>query len=928
MKKTAIQLSLLILLLSISPALSAQTASTSDNLVAQPTADRVVPFDITDSGISKTIEFGADLAWDSEQNFRRVILFGGIDQLDVVRVSHQPSYPLVNGTDLTQAQLDKLNYRLYLINTYAGSNVDLAMNCDHSRDGVPYVDAWYVGQPSRWYQLIKASAQEYINAGHNLITVGTFNEPDYGWGQGSAADMYNITSLINNDSFFDGVRISGGNTLNCDEAQGWYDYLKPVGVDEGNTHQLAGSFDGFASFLQNVRANGHHATLDEMHNVSEGLVGYEYGMQTGIWWGPAEYARGEMVKAFDGERIGYAEHRPNWTAAAVYRTPEGKIQAFGGTSERQAYDTSYNFLSKDRVVYYDGHGPQRAFVLDLPGGTGYDTGQTNAERVINITWGEDIQPVIDGQYVIVNKKSGLVLTVSGNTEGANVYQGTYTGSAFQQWDVTPVDSRVGGDFSYYRINPINNTNRRLDLNGFSLDNGANIQIWSYGLYGNQQWYFEYVGDGYFHIRSRESSKAFAVAGASMSSGANVIQWSPAVGDEYLWRLLPVGSPIEFMAPTAPTNLFATAQDVSIKLDWSASPEGDVIGYTVLRAKSAMGPFNTIARNVTTNSLVDNTVDVGVPYFYMIRAEDNSLNKSGNSNQVSATATGGNTVVAQYDFENSKLDTSINLNHSASYGTLSYEPGQVGSQAVRFNGTTFLQLPEDIAKHQEITVATWVYRIGNASWQRIFDFGNSTDEYMFLTPWSNTGKLHFGIKNGGTEQSLQVNGLATGAWYHVAVTIGSNGTIMYLNGNPVAQNPGMLIRPMDFNPLQNYIGNSQWPDPLFNGRIDDFRVYNYALSPEQITSLYNGTLSTEESILESSVSVWPNPAKDVLHITTHNSALSTLEMYDLNGRMIINQMVKNRNDIDLDISNLTSGIYILKINSEDQGTLIKKVAVRH
>ena len=64
--------------------------------------------------------------------------------------------------------------------------------------------------------------------------------------------------------------------------------------------------------------------------------------------------------------------------------------------------------------------------------------------------------------------------------------------------------------------------------------------------------------------------------------------------------------------------------------------------------------------------------------------------------------------------------------------------------------------------------------------------------------------------------------------------------MYLNGNPVAQNPGMLIRPMDFNPLQNYIGNSQWPDPLFNGRIDDFRVYNYALSPDQITSLYNGT----------------------------------------------------------------------------------------
>ena len=87
------------------------------------------------------------------------------------------------------------------------------------------------------------------------------------------------------------------------------------------------------------------------------------GMQTGIWWGWAEYARGEFCKASrtGGERLAYAENRPKWSAASVYRAPDGKVQAFGGASERQANTSSYNFISTDRVVYYDGVGPQRVF---------------------------------------------------------------------------------------------------------------------------------------------------------------------------------------------------------------------------------------------------------------------------------------------------------------------------------------------------------------------------------------------------------------------------------------------------------------------------------------------------------------------------------------------------------------------------------------
>ena len=87
--------------------------------------------------------------------------------------------------------------------------------------------------------------------------------------------------------------------------------------------------------------------------------------------------------------------------------------------------------------------------------------QRNAERVDNITWGEDIQPVIDGQYVLINRSTQRAVEITqGNTaEGTNVKTGKFDASkAYQRWYVRPVSSRIGGDFSYFCItSPINST---------------------------------------------------------------------------------------------------------------------------------------------------------------------------------------------------------------------------------------------------------------------------------------------------------------------------------------------------------------------------------------------------------------------------------------------------------------------------------------
>jgi hypothetical protein len=52
---------------------------------------------------------------------------------------------------------------------------------------------------------------------------------------------------------------------------------------------------------------------------------------------------------------------------------------------------------------------------------------------------------------------------------------------------------------------------------------------------------------------------------------------------------------------------------------------------------------------------------------------------------------------------------------------------------------------------------------------------------------------------------------------------------------------MTINPDDFRPAVNFIGDSQWSsDPLLNGKLDDFRIYNYGLSAAEITALLDTT----------------------------------------------------------------------------------------
>lgn len=196
-------------------------------------------------------------------------------------------------------------------------------------------------------------------------------------------------------------------------------------------------------------------------------------------------------------------------------------------------------------------------------------------------------------------------------------------------------------------------------------------------------------------------------------------------------------------------------------------------------------------------------------------------------------------IAQLGFENSFLDGSGFGNNGLGAGLPQFVSGRVG-QALWFDGTNnWVQLPAMLARSNGFTFAAWVYWSGGPTWQRIFDFGNDTFEYMFLTPNSGGNTLRFAITtNGyGSEQRVEMSGFTSNQWYHVAVTLSNNVCRLYVNGTLRASSSSFTLTPALFKPARNYLGKSQFPvDPLFRGMLDEVYVADYALAPQQIAAL--------------------------------------------------------------------------------------------
>jgi hypothetical protein len=237
-------------------------------------------------------------------------------------------------------------------------------------------------------------------------------------------------------------------------------------------------------------------------------------------------------------------------------------------------------------------------------------------------------------------------------------------------------------------------------------------------------------------------------------------------------------------------------------------------------------------------------------------ESNGANGTiGNFNFFTLTAIASNpppVLAHRYSFEGASGSTLIADSVGTAHGTLSGGGALTGDGKLNLLGANgFVDLPNGIISSlSNVTLEAWLTWIGGGQWQRIFDFGNNSGgenaqgtglTYLALTPRSGGNVMRFAVTTNSGGGELAANAgqmLATNQPIHAAVVYDflAGTSELFLNGQHIANGPATV--PLNaINDVNVWLGKSQWNDPYFNGQFDEFRIYNGALSDQQIAASY-------------------------------------------------------------------------------------------
>jgi hypothetical protein len=201
------------------------------------------------------------------------------------------------------------------------------------------------------------------------------------------------------------------------------------------------------------------------------------------------------------------------------------------------------------------------------------------------------------------------------------------------------------------------------------------------------------------------------------------------------------------------------------------------------------------------------------------------------------------LVHRYDFAGTgtSLQDTVGTAHGELFGGAVLD----GSGTLIMDGEDdYVNLPNGIISVlEDATFSVWTSWRGGAGYQRVFDFGVSSDgedqrghgaTYIAVSPFT-------GLAD-GRELAILAQGQATGETklvtlqklvqneLHQVVVVFVKGTRLelYYDGALLGTTP-MTLTLAEVNDVNNWLGQSQWEnDHVYNGSYSEFRIYNRAL----------------------------------------------------------------------------------------------------
>ncbi|WP_157207411.1 T9SS type A sorting domain-containing protein [Mariniflexile maritimum] len=239
------------------------------------------------------------------------------------------------------------------------------------------------------------------------------------------------------------------------------------------------------------------------------------------------------------------------------------------------------------------------------------------------------------------------------------------------------------------------------------------------------------------------------------------------------------------------------------------------------------------------------------------------------------------------------------------GTTQYAPGATGKQV--FSLTNSYTSSSDISYPGSLIIKGASTTLGETSYQ--LGVGNQHIDDALKGSYASTI-----FTSSSTDHlvvlSYDIATATTKLWIDPAIP--ANGTMTTDLPSATITGPGTVTEISRF--FIRLDSNANTP----NMTIDEIRV---AKTWHEVVGK-PAPLSVSKNNIEG-LKIYPNPAKDYISIESKNTKISSVEMYNVLGAKVISEkaLVNNR----LNVSHLSKGIYMLKVNAEN-GSATKKILI--
>jgi len=291
------------------------------------------------------------------------------------------------------------------------------------------------------------------------------------------------------------------------------------------------------------------------------------------------------------------------------------------------------------------------------------------------------------------------------------------------------------------------------------------------------------------------------------------------------------------------------------------------------------------------------------------------------------------LVAFYPFNGNSTDESSKNNNGNIVGaTLVNDRFNNDDSAYNFDGNDYIIVNDSPSLRPiNFSISLWCKFDNISGLQLMIDKHLGADELDSYEIWFQSNDVWGTISNfSGFDNFVDTPLNPTlDEWYHIVYIYDDENNTQALYVDSVLGSTENANKSISYDNEPLLIGASndqQVPKFFFKGDLDDIRIYNRVINEDEITALYNETLSTDE--FETNVfSIYPNPSNNFIKVHS-NQFIKEVILYSLNGQILYKEDIR-KIEHDIDVSNIANGNYIvsIKVNTDTGTAYYRKLFIR-